>query len=511
MGNAIVNLSVPLLRHTSETEALAPVDLPPLEAVSVPSSPCRAGVEEADFSGDLPPLEEIPAPSPSKELQGTCAVCFEEGSVLQLDCEHTYCLECLEGQLAARWPGPRVTFQYLQCALCRAPLQHDLIEDSLEKHRELRDRIVAVAARKFCEDSSPDERDENVEARAEAEMTVYMCGDCSEPYCAGRVDCAVAAAEAEVAQQHRCHECEWATLAKRDDRRCMIHGHRFAMFKCDSCCAVATWNCYSNHYCERCHNQAGQAKYYPCPGPELCPLGIPHPRNVEAIHGDTMTSFVLGCTACLGCEEAMDVNFGEQNHFGYPERNWSSFTSGEEMLASIGEQEVRDRLAAQGSAVGSAVECADQLLLLERSKQQKVARAAEAHRVALLKAAQAAQAAAEAAEALEEQRYQKRCQEGAVAAEKAAKEAAAALPAEDPIVLKVHHEASRDANARRQSTRRAHLVAKLSRIVQDKRSHQRGGRHKIPVLARADDWAFFSNMFIDDVKQLNRSQAVEAC
>mmetsp|Transcript_10287 Transcript_10287/g.23169 ORF Transcript_10287/g.23169 Transcript_10287/m.23169 type:complete len:507 (+) Transcript_10287:104-1624(+) len=505
MGNAIVNLSVPLLRHTSETEALAPVDLPPLEAVSVPSSPCRAGVEEADFSGDLPPLEEIPAPSPSKELQGTCAVCFEEGSVLQLDCEHTYCLECLEGQLAARWPGPRVTFQYLQCALCRAPLQHDLIEDSLEKHRELRDRIVAVAARKFCEDSSPDERDENVEARAEAEMTVYMCGDCSEPYCAGRVDCAVAAAEAEVAQQHRCHECEWATLAKRDDRRCMIHGHRFAMFKCDSCCAVATWNCYSNHYCERCHNQAGQAKYYPCPGPELCPLGIPHPRNVEAIHGDTMTSFVLGCTACLGCEEATDAEFSEQNHFGYPERNWLSFNSGAQMLASIGEQEVRDRLAAQSTAVGSSEECANQLLLLEKRKQLK----AEAAVAARLKAEQAAQAAAQAAQVAAQAAaqaaaalYQKRCQEGGVAAEEAAKKAAVALPAEDPVVLKAHREARRDGSARRESTRRTHLAAKLTRLTLGRRSKPRGGRHKMPVLIRADDWAFLAKVIVDDINYL---------
>merc|ERR1712050_566453 len=116
----------------------------------------------------------------------------------------------------------------------------------------------------------------------------------------------------------RCPACEWTSAARLNDHRCMVHGHQYAMFKCDSCCAVATWNCYSNHYCERCHQQASEAKHYPCPGPALCPLGMPHPRNLEGVHGlGCVTSFVIGCTACFGCVEAQNVGFSAENQFGF--------------------------------------------------------------------------------------------------------------------------------------------------------------------------------------------------
>lgn len=465
MGNATGNLLRPL-RSSPEAE-----DLP---------SPTVG--EETDLPEDLPPLEEVPA-------QETCAICFEEGNVLHLGCGHTYCLECLEGQLAARWPGQRVTFQYLQCGLCREPLVHDLIQASVYKNLELRNRVVAIAVQKFREDS-PDEVahmcDLQVERRAEAEMAVYMCDDCCEPYCAGRVDCAMATADEEAMAQHRCHECEWAMMAKRGDRRCMRHGHRFAMFKCDSCCAVAVWNCYSNHYCERCHNQASLAKHYPCPGPGLCPLGMPHPRNCEAVHFDhNVTSFVIACSACLGFEEAQDVDFSMENQFGYPDRDWLSFNSGAEVLASIGEEEVRGRLGDQSIDISSAVECANQLLLLEKPKQLADQEAAWARE----EAAEAARVAAEAARVAEEvaiARESYAVVEGAIAAEEAFKEAAVMPPIEDPTVLKAKREEIREADTRRDGARRVHLVMKHARISRGIRCRQRGGRHKVSSIVRPE-------------------------
>ena len=69
-----------------------------------------------------------------------------------------------------------------------------------------------------------------------------------------------------------CESCLWMTP---NENKCRVHGFRFAVYKCDSCCAITTWDCRSNHYCERCHNQAGSEKNYPCPryfGGQ-CPLG----------------------------------------------------------------------------------------------------------------------------------------------------------------------------------------------------------------------------------------------
>lgn len=211
-----------------------------------------------------------------------------------------------------------------------------------------------------------------------------MCTACGLPYCGGRVNC-VQESEPELqVQQLLCQECEWHTLGCSDDRRCMVHGHRYAMFKCDSCCAIATWNCKRHHYCDRCHPQASAAKHYPCPGAGLCPLGIPHPRNVEAVlsHSDfeqypAFRSFVLGCTACLGCDtvfqEVQSSWFVVVDEWGYPARNWEDFDSGSALLAAAGEKEVRDRLAAVLPPLppgGSPVECAERLLLHQRKDAQ---------------------------------------------------------------------------------------------------------------------------------------------
>merc|ERR1712072_1111594 len=123
------------------------------------------------------------------------------------------------------------------------------------------------------------------------------------------------------------------------------------MFKCDSCCDIAVWNCEYHHYCERCHEEACQPKTYPCPGPDLCPLGMPHPRNLEADLNDAESSdahhqpFVVGCTACLAQETgyAMDEmttwmeNYHNDEHYqwGYPHRKFEEYQSGKALLADL--------------------------------------------------------------------------------------------------------------------------------------------------------------------------------
>jgi hypothetical protein len=91
--------------------------------------------------------------------------------------------------------------------------------------------------------------------------------------------------------------------------RCKEHGPKFALFKCDSCCNMATFDCCYNHYCDRCHDLASAAKDFPCPGPGKCPLGKPHAKNLEAKHcvGEPINGFVVGCTKCLGIDQFQEV------------------------------------------------------------------------------------------------------------------------------------------------------------------------------------------------------------
>lgn len=313
----------------------------------------------------------------------SCAVCLEQNDPLVLECAHYFCKPCLTQQLDSRWPGPRVTFGYLNCGLCRENLVHKELETPLKEHLALRQQALDIAEKKFRDDGLVEKlsselgrsaRSEEIRARAEAEMAMYMCADCSEVYCGGRVDCAQE--EQLVAENLKCHECVWASLAGPDDRRCMVHGHRYAMFKCDSCCDIAVWNCEYHHYCERCHEEACEPKKYPCPGPDLCPLGMPHPRNLEADLNEAEGNdehhrpFVIGCAACLGLADD-DLQEGSEEHhkWGYPVRDFECYKSGKALLADLGDDELRDRLCIRQPPLlqrGTALECAERLLLHEQ-------------------------------------------------------------------------------------------------------------------------------------------------
>jgi len=133
-------------------------------------------------------------------------------------------------------------------------------------------------------------------------VAIYMCNSCQKPYCGGRVECA---REVEIHKSLlTCHACTWNKVA--GDHKCLKHGVEHAMFKCDSCCNIATYDCIYNHFCDRCHSMPSQPKHFPCPGPEKCPLGMPHPNNLPAVHGGPesfIQPFVIGCMACFGATD----------------------------------------------------------------------------------------------------------------------------------------------------------------------------------------------------------------
>jgi hypothetical protein len=294
---------------------------------------------------EMPELETVPA----------CGICFEITEMMDLHCGHSFCRPCVQGQLAARWSGSRMSFSYLNCGLCRTAMVHPELETQLVVHQELKRNAAKEAIQKFRDDGlvkdlvqrfGRDATDDEIAEIAVAEMAVLECSSCQKPYCAGRMDCAAMFERDEEVTPAVCADCEWSRMAVANDHRCMVHGHRFAMFKCDSCCAMATWNCFSNHYCERCHNQAGEEKHYPCPGPELCPLGMLHPPNRQAVHcRENYASFCIGCTACLGDTEAQEgLAFNDNNTFGFPDRDWAGLSTGRQALELMGDAEVRARL-----------------------------------------------------------------------------------------------------------------------------------------------------------------------
>lgn len=313
----------------------------------------------------------------------SCGVCMEDTSLMQLGCGHNFCNDCLTHQLAARWPGPRVTFTYLHCALCRSPLEHETLKEALETHLTLRDRVASLAQEQFTQEGlqsdlsltlGRDPTAAEVRSHALESMAFFMCNDCQEPFCGGRVDCADLLQGDAAERKRLCPSCDWTAQGAQNDLRCFVHGHRFAIYKCDSCCSTAVWCCDGHHYCDRCHDQCDDDKHYACPGKGLCPLGIAHPPNRPANINTEMTepSFVLGCSACLGHatedDAQSDLGGPEGYDFGYPERDWESFGSGLQLLEAAGADEVRARLRVHAPElrVDGAAEAAERLLLQEQ-------------------------------------------------------------------------------------------------------------------------------------------------
>lgn len=232
----------------------------------------------------------------SNKSQTSCFICLdmESNGLISLQCGHSVHYECISEQLRNRWPGKRVNFGYLKCGICRLNLAHDSLMDAIDSHQEIKSKVESLCITRFMEDNLDERNVENIDKEYCLNiMSCYICEKCENLFCGGLVSCANA--EVVDASTLLCQPCHFSDQSVPNEpvktenevwmRKCEIHGFKYAIYKCDSCCSIATFDCSSNHYCDRCHNQASTPKNYLCPGKELCPLGIDHPPNKSGVHG----------------------------------------------------------------------------------------------------------------------------------------------------------------------------------------------------------------------------------
>ena len=233
------------------------------------------------------------------------------GDLVRLDCQHTYHKACLEAQVAAGSSGPRITFGFLGCAQCRMQMRRDAV-DGLAPHYDLQERVHECCLKRAKEDGTIPGLDSMPAPVAfnavMTKMAAYLCARCETVYCGGKVDCA---AQADLDPTTLlCQDCAWRE--SKSDHKCRTHGPSKAIFKCDSCCSVATFDCSGNHYCDACHGSVsdGQVVRPECRGRvcDRCPLSLPHPANQPRNHGVGKTGFVIGCAACLRVDGLCDMS-----------------------------------------------------------------------------------------------------------------------------------------------------------------------------------------------------------
>ena len=271
-------------------------------------------VRENDSYGCWPCLYSLGLPS--KGSDDVCLICFTEplsaAPVIFLGCNHIFHLDCCRTFLSKRWFGPRITFGFCQCPICKAHMVHDDLSDLLSPinllmrdvrrkaltrlQYEKQDKCEAITLKGSPFYSDP-------AGFAMHHYAYYLCHKCGKAYFGGEARCDL---EAEFDPDYDPKEliCG-ACLGGPREQNCLKHGTEFLEYKCRYCCSIAVWFCLgSTHFCNLCHSdhvritRMSRASFPKCPvgpgcvqlGGKECPLRLKHPPT-----GD---EFSLGCGAC---------------------------------------------------------------------------------------------------------------------------------------------------------------------------------------------------------------------
>eukprot|EP00756_Hemistasia_phaeocysticola_P041664 Hpha_TRINITY_DN16928_c2_g10::TRINITY_DN16928_c2_g10_i1::g.55423::m.55423/K10693/MYCBP2, PAM; E3 ubiquitin-protein ligase MYCBP2 len=250
-----------------------------------------------------------------------CSICYSEelraAPVVTLCCNHTFHHECLRQRLLKKWPGPRISFGFLNCPECGHGIRHPAFSDLLSEMWRFRNEVRIKAMQRLRHEkldrdpavSDPKGAHYNDPAGYALEvLSYYQCYVCEKAYFGGVKRC-------EPHQEERarynpselvCANC----LPFKSLQRCKLHGSEFVEYKCKFCCSVAQWFCWgSTHFCAQCHRLQERGEFVTkrkpselpqCKGKAHCPLGIDHPPNGSG-------EFSLGCAICRDLRQTQNA------------------------------------------------------------------------------------------------------------------------------------------------------------------------------------------------------------
>ncbi|BET00252.1 RING [Nesidiocoris tenuis] len=261
----------------------------------------------ANESECLPCLHGCSAASTSlkQDADDMCMICFIEAlssaPAIQLKCGHVFHLHCCRNVLAKRWAGPRITFSFSQCPICKSPVEHPVLNKLLEPVKELMDDVKRKALMRL-EYEGLDKGRADPAAYAMDRYAYYVCFKCKKAYYGGEARCDLELGSTDFDPAELvCGACSDVSRAQM----CPKHAADFLEYKCRYCCSVAVFFCFgSTHFCNACHDDFQRVTNIPkselpaCPaGPKAkqlegdeCPLHVKHPPTGE--------EFALGCGVC---------------------------------------------------------------------------------------------------------------------------------------------------------------------------------------------------------------------
>ncbi|EFA00365.2 E3 ubiquitin-protein ligase MYCBP2-like Protein [Tribolium castaneum] len=253
-------------------------------------------------------------PNLRQDADDMCMICFTEAlscaPAIQLKCGHVFHLHCCKAVLMKRWAGPRITFSFSLCPICKEEIVHPTLDELLAPIRDLYKDVKRKALMRLEYEGlhtvevivTPGARFYNDPASyAMDRYAYYVCYKCNKAYYGGEARC-----DAEVGENYDptelvCGGCSDVARAQM----CPKHGTDFLEYKCRYCCSVAVFFCFgTTHFCNPCHDDfqrvtnLSKTELPSCPaGPKAkqlegdeCPLHVKHPPTGE--------EFALGCGVC---------------------------------------------------------------------------------------------------------------------------------------------------------------------------------------------------------------------
>ncbi|CAB1328281.1 unnamed protein product, partial [Coregonus sp. 'balchen'] len=137
-----------------------------------------------------------------QDADDMCMICFTEAlsaaPAVQLDCSHVFHLQCTRRVLDNRWLGPRITFGFMSCPICKNKINHLVIKDLLDPIKELFEDVRRKALMRMEYEglhkseaiTTPGARFHNDPAGfAMNRYAYYVCYKCKKAYFGGEARC----------------------------------------------------------------------------------------------------------------------------------------------------------------------------------------------------------------------------------------------------------------------------------------------------------------------------------
>lgn len=260
----------------------------------------------------------LEGPPLTQDHEDLCVICWcdplDAAPTIRLKCGHCFHFECTQRQLQARWPEARITFNFLNCPLCKVnQIAHPSLESELLPLLELYEDVRRKALLRIEYMNMANSEDVTVEGGAWYgnlqgyaldRLCYYPCFKCKKPYFGGLRECIRQAASSSSFDPSEL-VCGGCSATAGGVEICQKHGRDYLEYKCRFCCSIACWFCFgTTHFCDSCHNDHSRLcsmrkeDFPQCPvGPRAekldgdeCPLKIAHPPTGE--------EFALGCGIC---------------------------------------------------------------------------------------------------------------------------------------------------------------------------------------------------------------------